>query len=82
MVPAVAKSQFTVVSRPPLPQIELVGKPPGPDYVWMPGHWERKEHWTWISGHWAQTPRPQAAWIPGRWARCDQGWMWVAGYWR
>jgi len=71
-----------VTEAPPPPHVEVVRLSPGPEYVWMPGYWEWKNHWTWMNGHWAVKPHPNAAWLPGRWVRRETGWIWVHGYWR
>ena len=81
--PARPTGPLVVNEAPPPPQIEVVGTSPGKDYVWIPGYWQWKNHWTWMDGHWAIGPRPNAAWIPGRWVRrTNGGWLWVKGYWR
>ena len=82
-LPAKIPSDPSLITNPPPPaQVEVVGAPPGPDYVWIPGHWEWQGTWTWTSGKWATIPAPRAAWIPGHWSRRENGWVWVEGYWR
>ena len=77
------QTQNSVVSEaPPEAQVEVVGNPPGPDYVWAPGYWEWDGRWVWVSGRWVLTPRPHAVWVPGHWRRTSQGWVWIHGYWR
>jgi hypothetical protein len=80
--PAIVDSAPTVKEPPPRPQIELLGKPPGPDVTWLPGHWEWDGDWTWRAGRWIAIPAPNASWVPGRWVRQDDGWVWVEGFWR
>jgi hypothetical protein len=74
--------QLVVSATPPAPQVEVVGEPPGPDYVWIPGVWQWQGNWVWRSGHWTVRPRPNVAWIGGRWVRRNDGWVWIRGYWR
>jgi hypothetical protein len=71
-----------VMQTPPAPHVEVVGAPPGPEYVWMPGVWQWHEAWAWAPGRWGVRPRPNAVWISGQWTRYGHGWVWIRGYWR
>ncbi len=40
---------------PPAPRVEVIPVAPGPEHVWVPGHWSwRAAHgeYVWVSGHW------------------------------
>ena len=82
LVPPPATDQTVITTSPPAPQVEIVGAPPGPEYVWVPGCWEWRGRWVWTGGRWAMGPHPHAAWIPGRWVRRGHDWVWIRGYWR
>lgn len=73
-----------VNEAPPAPREELiVGAAPGPNYVWVGGHWaHRPSGWTWVSGRWTPRPREGVVWVPGHWDRHPRGHVWVAGHWR
>ena len=75
-------NQRVVTVNPPAPHVEVVGAPPGPEYVWMPGVWQWHGNWVWAPGRWGVPPRPNAVWITGQWSRTGQGWTWIRGYWR
>lgn len=66
---------------PPAPQVEVIGVPPQPGYVWLGGYW----NWVggrhvWIGGHWA-APRPGYRWVPHEWVRAGGGWRLREGHW-
>ena len=48
----------TVVRTQPLPppvQVELIPVAPGPQHVWVPGHWSWRPglgEYVWVAGHW------------------------------
>ena len=65
---------------PPAPRPE--GKPaaPGPDLVWVDGHYMPVEHeWRWVMGAWAKPATPISVWIPGRFNEKEK--KWFPGYW-
>ncbi|WP_214096452.1 YXWGXW repeat-containing protein [Candidatus Methylacidithermus pantelleriae] len=74
---------FVVVATPPPPPPVVVVRPapPGPGWVWVPGHWVWRGRWVWKHGHWVRRPWPGAVWVPGHWARRPGGWVWVPGHW-
>jgi hypothetical protein len=70
-----------VAVPPPAPQVEVIGVPPQPGYVWIGGYWD----WVggrhvWAPGYWA-APRPGYRWVPHRWAYGGGGWRLHQGYW-
>jgi hypothetical protein len=65
---------------PPPPMVENYGPPPGPEFVWVGGHWAWHHHrWNWEAGHWAR--HPGFMWAPGHWNQVNGGWVWVEGGW-
>jgi hypothetical protein len=73
-----------VGNPPPPPAAETIVPAPGPDFVWVTGHWAWKghwRHWVWARGHWARRPWPGAVWLSGRWAPSAGGWVWLEGRW-
>jgi hypothetical protein len=71
-----------VQESPPPPMVERRPRQPGPDFVWIEGHWSWARHrggWVWIAGHWDR--RPGYVWIAGHWDHRREGWIWVEGRW-
>lgn len=69
---------------PPAAEIEVVGVTPGPEFIWIPGHylWVGSAY-VWTPGHWERPPRERMRWEAGRWHRNpSQGWLWIEGRWR
>jgi hypothetical protein len=68
---------------PPPPVVEVIGRPPGMEYVWIPGHHEwRGRDYVWISGRYEMPARGFRRYEPGRWVNSRSGWYWVEGRWR
>jgi len=74
-----------VVESPPPPlAAETIYAAPGPDFVWVSGHWAWRGHWrrwVWARGHWARRPFSNAEWIAGHWTQTAGGWVWLEGQW-
>lgn len=72
-----------VQTPPPPPRREVRFVAPGPQYVWVDGHWAwRGKAYAWVPGSWwAQRPGYRK-YTPGRWHHDRRGWYWVAGRWR
>lgn len=72
-----------VVGPPPAEVVETIPAQPGPDYVWIRGHyrWDGAQY-VWMPGHWAQPPAGYVEWVPGHWVRREGGWFWIEGHWR
>jgi hypothetical protein len=69
--------------EPPAERVEVISNAPGPDYVWVKGHWGwRRDDYEWIAGHWAVPERGFREWVPGRWEHDRSGWFYVEGRWR
>jgi hypothetical protein len=69
---------------PPPPRAEAPPPSPGPEMVWMSGHWTWKpeaRNYVWLEGKYATPPRPRAAFVPGRWVQRTEGWIWEDGRW-
>ena len=76
ITPALAQAPIA----PPAPQVEKPPPSPGPQFVWIAGHWSwQGGRWVWDAGHWVQA---QGAWIPGRYQQTPQGWIYVEGRWK
>jgi hypothetical protein len=74
-----------ISEAPPAPLIEQAVPAPGPNFVWVGGHWAWRGHWrrwVWVRGHWILPPSGASAWVPGHWAQAPSGWVWVEGQWR
>jgi hypothetical protein len=68
--------------RPPEPRVEVYGRPPYPEAVWLPGYWSHQRgEWRWVAGHWERRPGPHAVWVPGHWEQRRRGWIWHKGRW-
>lgn len=76
-----------VTYRPPRqapPPGKVVVKPlkPGPNYVWVAGHWSWKGgRYHWVNGHWLKKKRGKV-WVAGHWKKKRGRWIWVPGHWR
>ena len=70
---------INVREAPPRPREEVIVAAPGPDYVWIAGHWGWHGHWVWESGRWDR--HPGSTWIGGHWDHREGGYVWVEGRW-
>lgn len=69
-----------VNQSPPAPKVETSPPAPGPNAVWIAGHWKwQVNKYIWVAGQWDKTPQGQ--WVPGRWQKRPRGYVWVAGHW-
>ncbi|WP_435019439.1 hypothetical protein TA3x_001296 [Tundrisphaera sp. TA3] len=58
-----------------------VGKSPGEDYFYIPGHYAPDgDGVVWKKGYWAKS-QPDWAWVPAQWVRQPEGWAFQEGYW-
>lgn len=75
--------EVVITETPPAPQVEVMGVAPGPDYVWLPGHWTRSgDRWVWTSGRWELRPSATSVYVPGHWEKHNGGYVWREGYWK
>ncbi len=75
-------SQVVVVHQPYA--AEAVPSSPGPDYVWVAGHWEWDtpgNRWIWYGGAWQKPPTPASIWQAGYWSQQGGNWVWVGSHW-
>ncbi len=80
-VPAPVVYVGTANIAPPPPQVEVIGAPPQPGYVWLGGYW----NWVggrhvWVAGHW-EPRHPGYRWVPHAWVRVGGVWQLREGYW-
>jgi len=70
-----------VTVQPPAPQVEVIGTPPQPGYIWEAGYWnwEGGRH-VWHAGRW-EAPRAGYYWEPHVWVHEGNGWHLREGYW-
>jgi hypothetical protein len=75
--------RFVLMPDPPADVVEVVPAQPGPEFVWIGGHyrWDGGAY-AWISGHWGQAPAGYHEWVAGHWVRSEHRWLWVEGHWR
>ena len=68
---------------PPPVRREVIIERPGPDYVWIRGHWGYGGGaYVWVPGRWERPEPRRHRWVEGRWERDRHGWYWVEGHWR
>lgn len=73
-----------VANAPPADQAEAQTAAPGPNYVWIKGHWKwdaRRQSWEWRQGHW-EVRRSGYEWVAGHWEHRPNGWVWIGGHWK
>jgi hypothetical protein len=68
-------------SQPPAVTQESPVASPGPQYVWIGGHYEWSRRWVRIPGAWMVPPRPNAIWVSGQFVRNARGWVWIQSHW-
>src|SRR5271169_6547163 len=59
-------AEVVVKMAPPAPQsVVVVGRAPGPNYVWTGGYWRWSGgRYVWVGGRWVRPPRGGVVWIP------------------
>lgn len=81
--PGAVSGRVVVREGPPPLREEIIAERPGPNFVWVRGHWVWRDRWVWAPGHWRARPYRGAYWVRGRWDRRDDGmWIWYRGHWR
>jgi hypothetical protein len=69
------------VAPPPLKN-EVRKAQPGPNFVWISGHWKwNGGRYVWMSGHWEKARKNQA-WVSGHWQQRGRHYVYVKGHWR
>ena len=72
-----------VAAAPPAAIVETRPIAPGPNSVWIDGHYRwTGSRYDWVPGHWDARPRAGARWVPGHWKRSRHGWRWTPGRWK
>lgn len=75
-----APAPIIVREAPPRHPAEVIVASPGPNHVWVPGHYSwSNNQWVWVSGAWMVPPQPGAYWVTGRWDGPTQSW--TEGHW-
>ena len=79
---AIGGPEIVIRSQPPAERIEVIPASPGPDFIWIRGHWSPMPPpaqvevigavpyagAVWVRGHWAWRPYlGRYAWVPGHW---------------
>jgi hypothetical protein len=80
----IAAAQTVIRVAPPPPvHVGVVGRAPGPGYVWVEGYqrWNGSRY-VWVGGRWVRPPRPGAVWVAPVYVRQGSAWAFRAGYWR
>jgi hypothetical protein len=81
----IGTAQQTVirVAPPPPARVGVVGRAPGPGYVWVPGYqrWNGRGY-VWVAGRWARPPRPGVIWVQPSYVHRGSTWVFHQGYWR
>lgn len=90
MLPTAAHAEFSVgfdirvgYAPPPMPEYDQPPLP-GPDYIWVPGHWawsDWVDDYYWVEGYWEQPPEPGLLWTPAWWGWDDGAYRFHGGYW-
>ena len=80
--PAPRRGVKIVDQAPPPPVPEVIPLAPGPEYYWIPGHWNWNGTWFWVGGSYVARPWQRAVWFGGYWAMHGRGRIWIAGRWR
>jgi len=76
-------ARIIIRTKPPKARVEVRTVSPGPNYVWISGHWTWKNSsYVWASGHWTPKPSPKAVWVKGHWKKRHGNWIWVPGHWK
>ena len=71
-----------IKKRPPVVKIEVRGKAPYRNAVWINGHWRwHNNRHVWVKGYW-QKPRHGFVWVDGHWGKRRNGWVWIPGHWK
>jgi hypothetical protein len=77
-------ADYEVGGPPPPLQDEVVVATPGPDFVWIGGHYEYgvdAKSYTWKAGSWERPPHPGATWVAPRYEERGGKRIYHAGHW-
>ena len=71
------------VPPPSRPVYGMVGRAPGPGFVWTDGYYDlRGSRWVLVPGSWIRPPRHGAVWVSPYWEPHNRGYRFHRGYWR
>jgi len=80
--PAQGGRVYVRVGPPPIRR-EVIVVRPGPDYVYLRGHWAYADGgYVWVPGRWERPEGRRHRWVEGHWAHDRGGWYWIDGHWR
>jgi hypothetical protein len=69
---------------PPPPPVhpEFRTPPPGRDFIWIDGYWDRVgDRWEWCKGRWDRPGRRDARWVAPVYRRDGGGYRYEPGHW-
>ena len=70
---------------PPTLRHEVVLVRPGPEFVWVSGHWDwapAARSYVWVPGAWVRPPHAHAVWVEPRYERRGRSHFFIAGHWK
>jgi WXXGXW repeat (2 copies) len=83
--PSYAAAFVGISSNTPPPVLPIYTQPPapGPNFIWVPGHWAWGQYgYHWVAGRWVLPPQLGLLWTPGYWGWNPVGYyVWHPGYW-
>jgi hypothetical protein len=82
---AAAQVQRAYIREDPPPlRHEVIVTRPGPDFVYVRGHWGygRGARYAWVPGRWVRPEGRYHRWEDGRWIHDRGGWYYIEGRWR
>ncbi|HEV7509813.1 MAG TPA: hypothetical protein VGS07_33380 [Thermoanaerobaculia bacterium] len=74
-----------VNAPPPVLRQEVVVARPGPDFVWVRGHYDwvgGPRGYVWLPGAWVRPPHARAVWVAPRYERRGRHHFYARGYWK
>jgi hypothetical protein len=74
-----------VNAPPPVLREEVVVVRPGPDFVWVRGHWDwvgGPQGYIWLPGAWVRPPHLRAVWVEPRYELRGRLHFFARGYWK
>jgi hypothetical protein len=74
-----------VNAPPPVLRQEVVVARPGPEFVWVRGHYDwvgGREGYAWLPGAWVRPPHARAVWVAPRYDRRGRHHYFARGYWK
>lgn len=79
----ITQAQLVVIKKPVKPHVVAVKvAQPGPNMIWIDGHWRVKNNkYIWSNGYWTKA-RPNMIRTSGHWRKVPGGWKWSPGHWK